>query len=397
MNIITDESLADIEFRLKWKSDEADHEERLYSTVNIYRDILPPGFADRLTGKGKADRIETRYDKTENLLASVPSNKVTVKRSQFNSETIAPRYGRFYPLGLIKDLPNVFSGNMKPFRLTGVDDRHIQVDLNHPLANYDLLVSAQVHNSILKPYDRGGECSVLMECLCDGPGMQVRGNGRPTEFFSEDSFKREDETDDTLFYQQPRFVNHIDDKARETISEIYGSLMLPGMDVLDLMSAWRSHVPDNSKLKSLVGLGMNAQEMADNPQLTDYTVHDLNDNPKLPFADNSFDLVICTVSVEYLIHPEDVFASVANVLRPGGAFVLTFSNRWFPPKAIRLWPGLHEFERMGLVLEYFNRSGRFGDFHTFSSRGWPRPEGDKYYREFLTSDPVYAVWGRSLV
>jgi len=205
---------------------------------------------------------------------------------------------------------------------------------------------------------------------------------------------KSDETDDTLFYQQPRLVNHIDDKARETIEEIYGSLMSPGMDVLDLMSAWRSHVPDNSKLKSLVGLGMNAQEMADNPQLTDYKVHDVNDNPKLPFADNSFDLVVCTVSAEYLIHPDDVFASVANVLRPGGVFALTFSNRWFPPKVIRLWPGLHEFERMGLVLEYFNRSGRFGDFHTFSSRGWPRPEGDKYYPEFLTSDPVYAVWSR---
>ena len=168
------------------------------------------------------------------------------------------------------------------------------------------------------------------------------------------------------------------------------------MDVLDLMGAWRSHVPENSGIKSLVGLGLNAVEMAENPQLTDFVVHDLNVNPKLPFEDKAFDLVICTVAVEYLIRPDDVFSEVARVLRPGGTFVLTFSNRWFPPKVISVWPRLHEFERMGLVLEYFLRSGKFHHLNTFSSRGWPRPETDKYYPGSLKSDPVYAVWGSAI-
>ena len=119
----------------------------------------------------------------------------------------------------------------------------------------------------------------------------------------------------------------------------------------------------------------------------------MNADPTLPFADNTFDLVLCTVSVEYLVRPEGVFRDVARVLRPGGRFVVTFSNRWFPPKAIKLWKELHEFERMGLVLEYFKRSEKFTDLQTLSSRGWPRPESDKYYPEFLKSDPVYAVWG----
>jgi SAM-dependent methyltransferase len=167
------------------------------------------------------------------------------------------------------------------------------------------------------------------------------------------------------------------------------------MDVLDLMSAWRSHVPQNSGLKSLVGLGMNAEEMAKNPQLTGFKVHDLNADPNLPFDDNSFDLVICTVSVEYLIHPEAIFEDVARVLRPNGTFVLTFSNRWFPPKVIHVWPSLHEFERMGLVLEYFFRSQKYYDLNTLSSMGWPRPESDKYYPQFLKSDPVYSVWGKT--
>ena len=35
----------------------------------------------------------------------------------------------------------------------------------------------------------------------------------------------------------------------------------------------------------------------------------------------------------------------------------------------------------------------FIDLHTFSSRGWPRPEDDAHAHETLLSDPVYAVWG----
>jgi SAM-dependent methyltransferase len=395
MNIITDDSLANIEFQLRWKSKDAEHNEKFYTTVNVWRDILPPGLYEQLLGKASGDRVQATYTKEEKLLASLPSNEMTLKRSQFSPATIAPQYGRFYPLGTLNGIANVFPGNMKPFRVTGINNGNINVDLNHPLSDYDLTVKAVVQDAIAKPYDRGGGCSMLIECLADGPGMQVRGNEKPTEFFSDDAFQREDETDDGQFYQNPRFVNHIDNKAIETISELYGSLIQPGMDVLDLMSAWRSHVPDNADLKSLVGLGMNTDEMADNPQLTDYRVHDLNVNPTLPFAANSFDLVICTVSVEYLIHPDDVFADVARVLRPGGTFVLPFSNRWFPPKAIRVWSDLHEFERVGLVLEYFLRTGKFSGLNTFSSRGWPRPENDKYYPEMFTSDPVYAVWGQT--
>ena len=396
MNIITENSLADIEFQLKWKSNDADHTEKFFTKVNLWRDILPPGLDEQLLGKTTGDVVQASYGKDANLLPASPSNRKTVKRNQFVSKTNTPRYGRFYPLGKLSGIANVFPENMKPFRVTGVENGSLNINLNHPLSGYDLAVKAVVHEAITKPYDRGGGCSMLIECLADGPGMQIRSNGRSTDFFSDNAFDRENETDDGLFYRKPRFVNHIDEKAIGTIAGLYGSLIHPGSDVLDLMSAWRSHVPDTADLKSLVGLGMNADEMADNPQLTDFRVHDLNAYPKLPFEDNSFDIVIGTVSVEYLIHPDEVFADVARVLRPGGTFVLTFSNRWFPPKVIRIWPELHEFERMGLVLEYFLRTGKFNALNTFSSRGWPRPETDKYYPEMFTSDPVYAVWGRTM-
>jgi SAM-dependent methyltransferase len=93
------------------------------------------------------------------------------------------------------------------------------------------------------------------------------------------------------------------------------------------------------------------------------------------------------------VKPFEVFEEIARVLRPGARFVVTFSNRWFPPKVINLWQDCHEFERMGIVLEYFLRSGRFANLETYSLRGLPRPEDDKYAGQIALSDPVYAVWG----
>lgn len=60
---------------------------------------------------------------------------------------------------------------------------------------------------------------------------------------------------------------------------------------------------------------------------------------------------------------------------------------------INIWQGCHEFERMGIVLEYFLRSGLFANLETFSLRGLPRPADDKYASQFPQSDPVFAVWG----
>ena len=166
------------------------------------------------------------------------------------------------------------------------------------------------------------------------------------------------------------------------------------MQVLDLMSSWQSHIPGRHRLKRLVGLGLNQRELDRNHQLTESIVQDLNVEPKLPFPDDTFDVVLCTVSVEYLIDPLAVFDEVARVLKSGGYMVVTFSNRWFSTKAILLWKELHEFERMGLVLEYFMQTGAFDDLHTYSMRGLPRPHDDKYFPEIFYSDPLYVIWGR---
>jgi SAM-dependent methyltransferase len=166
------------------------------------------------------------------------------------------------------------------------------------------------------------------------------------------------------------------------------------MQVLDLMSSWVSHLPQSCGDLAVTGLGMNARELDQNPRLRERVVQDINADPTLPFATASFDAVLCSMSVEYLTRPFEVFAEVARVLKPGAPFVLTFSERWFPSKVIQLWTDIHPFERMAVVLDYFRASGLYDGLGTESRRGLPRPEDDKYAATLAEADPVYAVWGR---
>ena len=269
----------------------------------------------------------------------------------------------------------------------------MSVDMNHPLAERRLGLSMTIGEISSKDNERGGTSVDWVGLLTEGPGMQARWQGNPTDFFGDTPFQRQDDREDGIFYEKPRLVHHLDLTARDMVADVYRRFVKDGMRVLDLMSSWTTHLPEDVNPATVSGLGMNQAELEQNPRLTDFQVHDLNNDPRLPYAEESFDVVLCTVSVEYLTKPLDVFKDVARLLKPGGVFVVTFSNRWFPPKVVRIWQELHEFERVGLVTEYFLQSGAFENLGTYSMRGLPRPDGDKYARELAYSDPVYAVWG----
>lgn len=392
--------IADIEFLLAWKSRFADHTDCYYAKrVHFWRDLFPPRVYETLIGKSEGEDVLLAEDIRAVLSPFDPDHVFDIEQRHFDrrydpSVAEGPRFGRFYPKGILSGIPNVFRGNVEPFRCVGITETDLTVDFNHPLSRFDGRLSARIRSVGTKSGDIGGSCTDWIETITCGPGMQARYNGKPTDFFSNDPFRREDENDDALFYAVPRLTTHIDDEAISNITALYGALLRDGMKVLDLMSSWRSHIPESLSLASLTGLGLNREEMEGNAQLNDIVIHDLNRDPRLPFANHTFDAVVCTVSVEYLVHPFTVFEEVARALAPGGVFIVTFSNRWFPPKTIRLWPQLHEFERIGLVLEYFLQTG-FEKLETYSVRGRPRPYTDKYFPESPLSDPVYAVWGRT--
>src|SRR3954471_19054899 len=164
-----------------------------------------------------------------------------------------------------------------------------------------------------------------------------------------------DSSDDARFYAVPRKVVHLEPGAIEALRREYARILAPGATALDLMSSWRSHLPDG--LGRVTGLGMNEAEMADNDALSGFTVHDLNRSPLLPFPDDVFDGVVCAVSVQYLVHPVLVFTEVRRVLRPGGPFVVSFSNRCFPTKAVAIWLYGDDDQHRQLAEVYFERAG----------------------------------------
>lgn len=172
-------------------------------------------------------------------------------------------------------------------------------------------------------------------------------------------FQREDESDDSLFYREARLVTHIDDAAIAALTRFYGQLIAPGSLVLDLMTSWVSHLPSGLELAGVAGLGMNHEELAENPVLTERIVQDLNRNPQLPWEPETFDAAILTVSVQYLTNPGGVFAEVGRVLKRGAPFAVAYSNRCFPTKAVAIWRALTPREHADLVGLYFRLGGIF--------------------------------------
>ncbi len=386
--------LVDSVWRLTWESRDAVHTEEMFVPFNPWRegDLCLPPLARYLENPEPSGHFKLTLSPGEFLPQYLPDQEYDFSLNNFLAGARPPHLGRFYPKHLLLG----FSGNPTPFRCIGLEDGKFTADFNHPLAGQTLTLEVLVREIKQKTREKGGECLDWLDLLTTGPGIQARYQGLPTDFFADDPFRREDEGDDTGFYTQPRLVSHVDTRAQAAVAALYSLLLKPGMAVLDLMSSWQSHLPHGLDLSSLVGLGINEDELNHNPRLTERLIHDLNMEPRLPFPDGQFDAVICNLSVEYLVRPFEVFVEVARVLKPGGLFIQTFSHRWFPPKVVKIWTELHEFERVGLVLEYFLRSGAFGDLRTFSSRSWPRPQTDRYYPQMRFSDPVYAVWGERL-
>jgi 2-polyprenyl-3-methyl-5-hydroxy-6-metoxy-1,4-benzoquinol methylase len=403
MNRLETDSIVDLMFNLKWKSNYASHTDCYQaSNVNIWRDHFPPALLESIMKRPVGDRVEMSFKQGEILPVVDPARIFKIKAKQFGNgfspkSRIQPCPGRFYPRGILNGVANVFKENIEPFRLVSLNNGHMDVDFNHPLAGKKLTLATIIGRVENKNIERGGTSIDWIETLTAGPGMQARWQNNQTDYFCDDAFSRDDNTPDTEFYVKPRFVQHIDDTAIEMVRNTYDRFLDDGMRVLDLMSSWQSHLPQKTRLEQIVGLGLNEKELRKNQQLSDFVVQDLNEKPALPFDSGYFDVAVCTVSIEYLIHPLAVFSEIGRVLKPDGHFVITFSNRWFPTKAINIWKGIHEFERMGLVLEYFIRSGRFRDLQTYSIRGLPRPREDTYYPDLRYSDPMYAVWGRNQV
>ena len=197
-----------------------------------------------------------------------------------------------------------------------------------------------------------------------------------------------DDTDDTLFYSAPRFVTHVDEGFIQQLTNLYRERLQPNTRILDLMSSWVSHLPKEMAFEWVEGHGLNDEELARNPRLDRFFIQNLNENQTLPLDDRSFDAVLITVSVQYLQHPEAVFAEIHRVLKPEGVAIVSFSNRMFYQKAIQAWRDSSESDRVELVKRYFRAIAGFSEPEVIA-----RPSSVSSILQMLgvSSDPFYAV------
>ena len=195
------------------------------------------------------------------------------------------------------------------------------------------------------------------------------------------AFHKEDGGDDADFYAPARLVTHIDEAATGALTAFYRATLPAGGVLLDLMSSWVSHLPPDVAFTEVIGQGMNTEELRANPRLSRSFVQDLNLNPLLPLEADSCDAALCCVGVQYLQRPLRVFAETLRVLRPGAPFIVSFSNRCFPTKAVAIWRSLDDSGHATLVRLYLQRAG----FRDVSA---------EVLRDGSESDPLIAMMGR---
>jgi len=105
----------------------------------------------------------------------------------------------------------------------------------------------------------------------------------------------------------------------------------------------------NSPLKAfgtrprmMVGSDIDVDEIR---QTRDFAALVACDGARLPFCADAFDLVLSKTAIEHMASPQEFFAGVHRVLKPGGVFIWATSNlRSLPILASRFTPlGLHRW------------------------------------------------------
>ncbi len=179
---------------------------------------------------------------------------------------------------------------------------------------------------------------------------------------SDDQRKKEDNSDDSFFYSEPRLVNHLDQSFRRRLTNLYRERIEEDSIILDLMSSWTSHLPDEVVYKRVIGHGLNKIELECNKRLDSHWVQDLNVSQKLPLEDSSIDVCLMVAAWQYLQYPEDIAAELKRIIKPNGLLMISFSNRAFWTKAPRIWREGTDIDRMKYIE------------NVLISQAWAHPE-----------------------
>ena len=166
-----------------------------------------------------------------------------------------------------------------------------------------------------------------------------------------------DETDDSQFYAEPRFVYHLDSNFRKSLTQIYQDEIETNSVILDLMSSWDSYLPSGNKYKKIIGHGLNKQELKRNKAFESYWIQNFNLNQEIPLEDKSIDYCLMVAAWQYLQYPEFLVKEISRVLSKKGKFLISFSNRAFWNKSPNIWINSNEEERIQYVRKVLISNG----------------------------------------
>tara|TARA_Y100001968_G_C19453588_1_gene770500 strand:+ start:1009 stop:1671 length:663 start_codon:yes stop_codon:yes gene_type:complete len=166
---------------------------------------------------------------------------------------------------------------------------------------------------------------------------------------------------DKVFYDVPKFSYHLDANFRYQLTKLYKETIEPKSKILDLMSSWVCHLPEDIKYSEIIGHGLNEEELSRNKILDSYWLQDLNINQKLSFIDNSFDVCLIVAGWQYLQYPEAISEELSRITKKGGKLIISFSNRAFWTKATRIWTESSDEQRIEYIAKVLAKNGWFLD------------------------------------
>ena len=195
-----------------------------------------------------------------------------------------------------------------------------------------------------------------------------------------------DESNDEEFYSDPKFVYHLDANFRRYLTGVYENEIKEFSTVLDLMSSWDSYLPEGKKYKSVIGHGLNKQELEKNKIFDSYWIQNFNINQKIPLESESIDYCLIVAAWQYLQYPENLTKEIVRILRNQGKIIIAFSNRAFWHKAPNVWTSSTEEERVKYVRK------------VLITNGFNEPRVIKKFNQpvhnifnFLNKDPFYCL------
>ena len=200
-----------------------------------------------------------------------------------------------------------------------------------------------------------------------------------------------DITDDQIFYQNPRFTQHLSKSFRTRLTRLYSEYLFEHHVILDLMSSWVSHLPIETSYKKIIGHGLNEAELGANKRLDRFWVQNLNKTQNIPIEDSSIDAGLIVAGWQYLQYPEKLSLELSRIIKSDSLLIISFTNRAFWTKSPNIWTYSSELKRISYVE------------NTLVQNGWRIEKiiNEKTYDKNLfglftsESDPFFSVIARN--